>query len=147
MGFLLDTNVLSETTRPRPNHSVVEWIESRAPGDLFLSVLTLGELVRGMRKLKESSRRTQLERWIAQDLSQQFEGRILVFDSSAAVIWGQLMGDGDRQGRTPAAADAQIAALAIRHKMILVTRNEKDFTHFDDLKLLNPWRTRDNRRH
>ncbi len=144
MTWLLDTNVLSETTRPRPNSSVIEWIESRTPSDLYLSVLTVGELVRGARKLKESNRRILLERWIEQDLSRQFEGRFLVYDYTAAMIWGQLMGDGDRQGQTPSAADAQIAALAIRHQMILATRNEKDFLRFENLKLLNPWRTQDN---
>ncbi len=138
MAWLLDTNVISETTKPRPNRSVIDWIEARAASELFLSSQTLGELVRGARKHKDSKRRNQLELWIAQDLSQQFEGRILVFDGPAAVVWGQLMGDGDRNGRTPSAADAQIAALAIRHQMILVTRNEKDFSRFD-LELLNPW--------
>lgn len=147
MTWLLDTNVLSETTRPRPNNSVIEWIESRAPSDLYLSVLTVGELIRGARKLKESNRRIQLERLIEQDLSRQFEGRVLVYDYTAAMIWGQLMGDGDRHGQTPSAADAQIAALAIRHQMILVTRNEKDFLRFENLKLLNPWRTQDNNHH
>ena len=147
MTWLLDTNILSETTKPRPDHSVIEWIESRTPGDLFLSVLTVGELIRGARKLKESTRRIRLERWIEQDLSRQFEGRILVYDYAAASIWGQLMGDGDRHGKTPSAADAQIAALAIRHQMILVTRNEKDFLRFDHLKLLNPWRAQYDRHH
>lgn len=140
MTWLLDTNVISETVKPRPERSVISWIASRTPNELFLPAQTVGELVRGARKLKDARQRSKLENWIAQDLARQFEGRILVFDGPAATVWGELMGDGDRKGRTPPAADAQIAALAIRHEMILVTRNEKDFSQFD-LELLNPWQT------
>ena len=93
----------------------------------------------GARKAKETARREQFERWIEQDLARQFEGRVLPFDGAAATVWGRLMGDGDRTGRPPAAADAQIAAVAIQHELTLVTRNEKDFVHFD-MPLLNPWR-------
>ena len=139
MTWLLDTNVISETAKPRPERSVISWLESKAPSELFLSAPTVGELVRGARKLKDANQRSKLENWIAQDLALQFEGRILVFDGPAAVVWGELMGDGDRKGRTPPAADAQFAALAIRHEMVLVTRNEKDFSQFK-LELLNPWR-------
>lgn len=145
MTWLLDTNVISETAKPRPERSVISWIESRTPSELFLSAQTIGELMRGARKLKDASHRSRLENWITQELALQFEGRILVFDGPAAVVWGELMGDGDRKGRTPPAADAQIAALAIRYEMVLVTRNEKDFSQFN-LELLNPWKTREHMR-
>jgi len=138
MAFLLDTNVISETVRPRPAKTVLGWMESRSPRDLFLAALTIGELVRGARKAREQPRREQFERWIKQDLAQQFDGRILPFDASTAAIWGRLMGDGDRVGRRPSAADAQIAASAIQHDMTLVTRNVKDFRNFD-IRLLDPW--------
>ena len=138
MAFLLDTNVISETVRPRPDKTVLDWIESQIPSDLFLAAQTPGELVRGARRVKEQARREQFERWIQQDLARQFDGRILPFDASTAAVWGRLMGDGDRAGRRPSAADAQIAAAAIQHDLTLVTRNVKDFRNFD-IRLLDPW--------
>ena len=142
MAFLLDTNVISETVRPRPDKTVLDWIESQIPSDLFLAAQTLGELVRGARRVREQARREQFERWIEQDLARQFDGRILPFDASTATVWGRLMGDGDRAGRRPSAADAQIAAAAIQHDLTLVTRNVKDFRSFD-IRLLDPWQNRE----
>jgi len=139
MAFLLDTNVVSETVRPGPRQSVLDWIEVRNPSDLFLAAQTMGELVRGARKVREQERRERFERWIEQDLARQFDGRVLPFDGRTAAIWGRLMGDGDRVGRRPAAADAHIAAVAIQHELILVTRNVRDFARFD-VELLDPWR-------
>lgn len=100
--------------------------------------MTIGELMRGARKIKEAPRRTVYERWIEGDFTEQFEGRILPFDDKAAHTWGRLMGDGDRKGLTPATADAQIAAIAIDHGLVLVTRNVRDFQHFE-LEIRNPW--------
>ena len=140
MALLLDTNVVSETVRPRPEKMVLDWIETQIPTDLFLAAQTIGELVRGARKVREQERRERFERWIEQDLARQFDGRVLPFDGRTATIWGRLMGDGDRAGRPPAAADAQIAAVAIQHELILVTRNVKDFGNFD-IHLLDPWQT------
>ena len=138
MAFLLDTNVVSETIRPRPDKTVLDWIEAQAPTDLFLAAQTIGELVRGARKVKEQARRERFKRWIEQDLARQFDGRVLPFDGRTAAVWGRLMGDGDRAGRPPAAADAQIAAVAIQHDLIIVTRNVKDFRNFD-IQLFDPW--------
>ncbi|MDE0712879.1 MAG: hypothetical protein OXH60_12185 [Rhodospirillales bacterium] len=106
MAFLMDTNVISETVRPRPDKTVLHWIEAQTPSDLFLAVQTIGELVRGVRKV--------------------------------AAVWGRLLGDGDRTGHRPSAADAQIAAAAIQHDLTLVTHNVKDFRSFD-IQLLDPW--------
>ena len=142
MAFLLDTNVVSETVRPRPEKAVLDWMEAQVPTDLFLAAQTIGELVRGARKVKEQARRERFERWIEEDLARQFDGRVLPFDGLTAAVWGRFMGDGDRTGRPPAAADAQIAAVAIRHELLLVTRNEKDFAQFG-IQLLNPWRMDD----
>jgi len=138
VALLLDTNIISETMRPKPEQRVLAWFEAQNPSDLFLASLTIGELLRGARKVKEQERREHFEKWIENDLTMQFEDRILPFDGAAARIWGKLMGDGDRVGRTPSAADAQIAAVTIHGGLTLVTRNVKDFENFD-LKLLNPW--------
>ena len=139
MSYLLDTNVISEVVRPRPSASVLAWMEIQRPAELFLAAQTLGELTRGARKLPDEDRRARLERWIEVDLARQFDGRLLPFDTAAARIWGRLMGDGDRVGRTPPAADAQIAAVALSSRLTLVTRNTKDFERFD-LALIDPWR-------
>ena len=138
MPFLLDTNIVSETVKAKPEPVVLEWLERQSPAELFLASQTIGELVRGAAKVTEKARRERFMKWIEEDLSRQFENRILAFDDAAARIWGQLMGDGDRTGRTPSAADTQIAAVAIDRELVLVTRNVKDFERFH-LEVLNPW--------
>lgn len=138
MPFLLDTNIISETVRPKPESRVLEWLEQQSPEELFLASQTIGELVRGACKVKEKARRDRFTKWIKDDLSQQFEARILPFGDASARIWGELMGNGDRKAQTPSAADAQIAAVAIERDLVLVTRNVKDFKNFE-IDLMNPW--------
>ncbi|MEQ8346356.1 MAG: PIN domain-containing protein [Sneathiellaceae bacterium] len=99
MPFLLDTNVISETVRPSPDPHVLAWLESQTPRDLYLAAMTIGELVRGARRLADGPQRDRLQTWIERDLTAQFEGRIVPFDDAAARLWGALMGDGDRRGR------------------------------------------------
>ena len=137
-GFILDTNVVSELVRATPHARVLSWIRLQRPTDLFLAVVTLGEIVRGVVRLPTSSRRSKLEAWVTELLPRQFAGRILAFDQQAAVIWGELMGTADRTGRPRASADAQIAATAIRHDLVLVTRNMPDFKELISA-LVNPW--------
>jgi hypothetical protein len=137
-GFLLDTNVVSELVRATPHARVLSWMRLQRPTDLFLAAVTLGEIVRGVVRLPTSSRRSKLEAWVTELLPRQFAGRILAFDQQAAVIWGELMGTADRTGRPRASADAQIAATAIRHDLVLVTRNMPDFKELISA-LVNPW--------
>ena len=140
MAFLLDTNVISETVRKKPESRVLDWLEKQSPAELFLSAITIGELMRGAHKVKDKdkARREKLTNWIEDDLGRQFEDRILPFGESAARIWGELMGIGDRAGKTPPAFDTQIAAIAIDRGLVLVTRNVSDFDGFK-LEILNPW--------
>ena len=138
MPYLVDTNVLSETLRPRPDLKVTAWFADQRPESLFLSSISLGELVRGASRAKEQAKKDRLTRWIEEDLTAQFQNRILPFDQDAAVIWGKIMGDGDKTGRPKSMADAQIAAVAKRHGLTLVTRNTKDFEEMD-VGLVNPW--------
>jgi len=138
MAYLIDTNVVSETLKPRPEPLVIEWIHGRMPNDLFLSSISLGELVRGARRVRDKAKRERFEAWINRDLSAQFQGRILPFDHRSAVIWGEIMGDGDRTGRPKPMADAQIAAVALAHDLTLVTRNTGDFAGMG-MALFNPW--------
>lgn len=138
MPFLLDTNIISETVRRSPEARVLAWLEEQFPEELFPASQTIGELVRGAYKVKEKTRRDRFTKWIEEDLSRQFESRVLPFSERSARIWGELMGVGDRLGQPPSAADAQIAAVAIERNLVLVTRNTSDFERFN-LDLLNPW--------
>lgn len=137
-GFLIDTNVIGETVKARPEPRVLAWFEERTPGELFLAAVTFGELVRGARRLEDAGRQRGYERWIRHDLVRQFEGRILPFDRDAAAIWGEIMAVGDRTGRPRPAIDAQIAAIARRHDLTLVTRNLRDF-EATGATVLDPW--------
>lgn len=139
MAFLVDTNVISETFRPRPAPQVLGWVRRQTAGDLFLAAMSLGELVRGARRVKDRAQRERLARWINHDLATQFQGRrTLPFDREAAMIWGAIMGDGDRTGRPKPMADAQIAVVALRHGLTLATRNIRDFKNMG-VALVDPW--------
>lgn len=136
--FLLDTNVISEPMRPRPSAAVLRWFETRDPADLFLSVVTLGELVAGIRRLASSARRRALEQWLEEVVVAQFQGRILAFDIEAAWQWGVLVAQAATLGRPRPAIDLQIAAIAAHHDLVLVSRNAADFAGLG-LEVLNPW--------
>ena len=138
MAYLIDTNVISETLKSRPEARVIDWLGSQKANDLFLASVSLGELVRGARQARDKAKRERFKRWIEQDLASQFNGRILPFDQEAAVIWGEIMGDGDRLGRPKPMADAQIAAVARRHNLTLATRNTRDFAGMN-VGVLDPW--------
>ena len=138
MTYLLDTNVISETMKPRPEPRVAVWFAEQRAGDLYLSAITFGELVRGARKHRDEGRRQVYETWIRDDLAKQFKGRVLPFDAEAAVIWGDLLAAGDRSGLPLPVVDAQIAAVARRHGMTVVTRNVRDFSLMS-VPLLDPW--------
>lgn len=135
MNFLIDTNVLSELRRPQPQPAVVNWFESHPRRSLYLSVLTLGEICKGIGKLPESPRRQALVNWLAQDLPLYFSGRILPVDAATAHHWGQLWATVQRP--LPA-IDGLLAATALHHNMALVTRNTRDFEGLG-LNVINPW--------
>ena len=138
MTFLLDTNVVSETVKPRPAPRLLEWFDAQLAPDLYISVVTLGEVVHGARRLRDRRRRRSYETWIQRELLRDFEGRVLPFDAEAATIWGDLLAVGDRSGLSLPAVDAQIAAIARRHRMTVVTRNVRDFSLMG-VPQLNPW--------
>lgn len=136
--FLLDTNVISEPMRPRPSAAVLHWFEARDPADLFLSAVTLGELVAGIRRLASSARRRALEQWLEEVVVAQFQGRILAFDVEAAWRWGVLVARAATLGRPRPAIDLQIATIAAHHDLVLVSRNAADFAGLG-LEVVNPW--------
>lgn len=138
MGFLLDTNVISELVKVAPSQRVVEWLRGQDPAQTFISAITLGEIVRGVERLPAGRRRRDLARWVEQDLTIEFEGRILAYDQAAAVHWGRIMGAADRRGRPRAAAYALIASIARHHGLTLATRNTRDFAG-TGARTFNPW--------
>lgn len=137
-GFLLDTNVVSELIRPKPDPCVVAWVRVQATDNLFLSTMTIGELMRGASKLGDTRRGARLKQWVKQDIVLQFKQRIVAFDEPAALQWGAMMGENDAMGETLPAADAQIAAVAIVNKLTVVTRNVNDFERMLDV-VINPF--------
>lgn len=135
MSYLIDTNVLSELRRKVPNPSVVNWFSNRPATTLYLSVLTIGELRKGIETLTDTSRRLALLDWLEADLPQFFIGRILPVDLAVADRWGRLVA---QAGRPLPAIDSLLAATALQHGLHLVTRNQRDF-ELPGLEVINPW--------
>lgn len=138
MKYLLDTNIISEWSKPRPDPSVMRWLSEVDEDRLFLSAIALGELWHGIERLPQGKRRTELARWVEQDLSARFEGRILGIDERIARAWGVLLAESQRQGKTMHVVDALLAATADAYSLVLVTRNTKDFVA-SGVRVLNPF--------
>jgi len=126
-GFLLDTNIPPEMTRPSPRSSVSKWLDDADDDELYFSVVSLGEILKGVTLLSESKRRNQLQEWIDETLRPWFEGRILPVSQPIAERWGVLAGQCQLQGRSLKRADGLIAATALEHDLTVVTRNVKDY--------------------
>jgi len=139
VSFLLDTNVVSEWTKPRPNPGVVEWLGQVDEDEVFLSVVTFAELRRGIARLPAGARRERLDEWLRGELPLRFESRIVGVDGAIADEWGRLIAHRETRGRTIHTMDALIAATAQVHGLTLVTRNTEDF-QASVKSLLNPWR-------
>jgi toxin FitB len=137
-GFLLDTNCISELVRSKPEPRVLEWMEAADESLRYLSVLTLGEIRKGMAGLPQGKRRTHLETWLELDLQARFSGRILPIDTAIADRWGLLAAEAKRKGRTLSAIDGLLAATAVHHNLTIVSRNVSDFAH-THAAVLNPW--------
>jgi hypothetical protein len=138
-GFLIDTNVLSEYNRTgTPNSGVRRWLESTDRQLQHVSVITLGEIRKGIELLPHGRRRSDLELWLKRDLEAWFGERILVVDQRVADRWASLVARGVQTGRNLPAIDSLIAATALAHDLAIVTRNTRDFEGLG-LVTLNPW--------
>jgi toxin FitB len=138
MNYLLDTCVVSELANKNPNEQVLAWIDNVPDEHVFLSVLTLGEIQRGISKLPDSPRKKTLLDWMTTDLLNRFDGRLLPLDVGVALKWGDMVARLEKVGRPLPAIDSLFAAQALTYKMTFVTRNVKDFGD-SGVNLLNPW--------
>ena len=138
MSWLLDTCVVSELVRPRPKASVVSWVLERDEDELFLSVITIGELEKGIARLPDSPKRVALEQWVRRELADRFRGRLLPVDAGVAARWGALVGASEARGQPLPVIDSLIAATGMQYDLTLVTRNTDDLERCG-ARCFNPW--------
>lgn len=138
MSFLLDTNVISELVASKPNPGVIHWLENLDSEDVFLSVVTIGELKRGIEKLSDSNRKKTLSDWLTGDLLIRFGDQVLPIDVPVILTWGTLVASMEAKGKPIPAIDSLLAATATQFGLTFVTRNIR---HFEEsgISLLNPW--------
>lgn len=138
MSFLLDTSVISELVKKSPHLPVLEWIGAQDETVLYLSVVTIGELEKGIAMLPVSARKTRLQSWVRRDLVERFGERLLALDIRAATRWGTLTGESEKRGQPLPVIDSLIAATALVHGFAVVTRNVEDFKR-RGVVCVNPW--------
>jgi predicted nucleic acid-binding protein len=137
--YLLDTNIISNVTKPAPSEVLVAWMAEQNDEDLFICALTVAEIRRGVLEKPAGKKRTELERWFSGPEGPQalFAGRVLPFDENAGLVWARLMAEGTAAGKPRSPLDMIVAAIAEANDCIIVTGNEKDFA---GLKIVNPLR-------
>lgn len=138
MNYLLDTCLISELAKSKPNEKVVEWVLSESETSFYVSVLTFGELFKGVEKLPESKKEEELRIWIDGELKNRFQNRIIGIDLRISILWGKIQCVAEKKGKPMPAIDALIAATGIAHDLIVVTRNVADMEQ-SGVKLFNPW--------
>lgn len=143
MSLLLDTSVISELVKKTPHEAVVTWLTQQDEDSLYLSVLTLGELEKGIAKLPASARKDQLHAWVRRDLAVRFADRVLPIDLSVAERWGTLTADAEKRGAPIPVIDSLIAATALEHGLSIATRNVRDFERCGAI-CVNPWEAQEN---
>jgi len=136
MKYLLDTNIISEMQKSNCNPEVKFFIDSLPLEDVYISAITMGELCYGMEKLPAGKKKHELAIWLYSQVTEWFKGRIVSLDTEVLLEWGKIRA---QVVKTMSAVDSLIAAAAIAHHMILVTRNVKDFKDIEGLSLINPW--------
>ena len=140
MSYLLDTTVVSELIRPHANAGAIGWLEAQDEDQLFLSALTIGELEKGIAKLTDVKRKARLREWLRKDVAERFADRVLAVNIVVARHWGTLVGESERKGQPLPVIDSLIAATAIAHDLVVVSRNVGDFERCG-ARCLNPWTT------
>ncbi len=138
MNYILDTNMISELVANRPNPNVIQWIQSVDAEQVFLSVIAIGELQKGIEKLPDSNRKIKLDKWLQEDLLVRFENHLLIIDQQTMVIWGKLIAKLETIGEPISAIDSILAAQALQWRYTFVTRNTSHFER-TGIDLINPW--------
>ena len=138
MSSLLDTNIVSEWVKPRPNPGVITWLAEADEDRVFLSVVTLAELRYGIERMPLGARRNRLNLWLREELPLRFAGRILPVSPAIAEAWGQIAARSQAGGRTMSIMDAFLAATAEVHQLTMITRNVADFSVLGR-SVFNPW--------
>ncbi len=141
MRYLLDTCVISELVKNFPNPIVLDWLDSTPSERLFLSVITIGEIRKGLIKLPDSKRKDRLTEWL-NTLLEDYRDRIYSFDLADAENWGIMQGQAEKSGMPMSSMDSLIAAIAYTHNLVLVTRNVTDF-NASNIPIHNPWKDAD----
>ena len=139
MKYLLDTCVISELVAIQPSEKVIDWIDNIEQESVYLSVITIGEIYKGIEILPESKRKINLQKWLNDELIIRFRGKIMLVDTDVMLVWGELTGRLDIEGKRMPAIDSLIAAIAIHNNCSLVTRNEDDFKNVA-LSIINAWK-------
>lgn len=137
MNYLLDTCVLSETIKPKPDPTLVTWLTAQQESNLFVSTLTLGELRKGIERLPSGKKKHDLLLWLTR-LCSAYRARFLEFDSSCAMVWGEITALAENKGHPLPVIDSMLAATALSNNCILVTRNVDDYSK-TNVRLVNPW--------
>ena len=139
MSWLIDTCVVSEMVKPKPDAGVIAWLDECEESSTHLSVITLGELEKGIAKLGDAPRRAKLRHWVRHDLADRFEGRLLAIDAAVAARWGALTGESETRGVPLPVIDSLIAVIGLAHDLTIVTRNTADFERCG-ARCFNPWK-------
>jgi predicted nucleic acid-binding protein len=135
--YLLDTCVISEPKQKTPNKDVLDWMKNQKEQKLFLSVITIGEIEKGIARLQKSKKRTGLEKW-SSELRTRFSNRILPLTTDVLINWGRMLGELEKKGIVRPSIDSLLEATALTHNLTFVTRNVKNFSK-TQVKIFNPW--------
>ncbi|NBC27691.1 MAG: PIN domain-containing protein [Bacteroidetes bacterium] len=138
MSYLIDTCCISELVKKKPNPNVVKWFTDQDELSMYLSVITFGELRKGIEKLPDSKKKKELNRWLKEDLNQRFKNRILDITIEEVNKWGEILAATEKDGRPLPAIDSLIAATALVHDLSVVTRNTQDMEG-SGVEVINPW--------
>jgi len=138
MKYLLDTCVISELIKPRPNENVINWIAKQKEQNLYISVLSFGEIQKGIEKCVDSKRKQHLQLWVKNDLYNRFKNRVLAIDITVANKWGEVQAHTEKRGQPMPSIDGLIAMTGLVNDCIVVTRNTSDMEN-STAELLNPW--------
>ena len=138
MSFLIDTCCISELVKKKPNPNVLKWFTDQDEFSMYLSVITFGELRKGIEKLPDSKKKKELNQWVKEDLNSRFKNRILSINMEEVNRWGKILATAEKKGKPLPAIDSLIAATAQVHNLSVVTRNTQDMEG-SGVEIINPW--------